>query len=165
MIIKPALTLSAFVASSVISQAHAQAANSGGGFDFMGLLPLVFIFGIMYFVLIRPQQKKAKQHREMLNQINRGDRVVTNGGLIGEVHQVVDESEIHLEIADGVRVRVARSMISQLMEKTQPLSVVSGSKVSASSSSKGKKTSMAGDRKTGTAARKKTATTTRKKSS
>jgi preprotein translocase subunit YajC len=140
MIAKPTLVLSAFSAFIVASDfAHAQAAGSAGGFDFMGLLPLVFIFGIMYFVLIRPQQKKAKEHREMLNQINRGDRVITNGGLIGEVHQVVDENEIHLEIADGVRVRVARSMIAQLMEKTRPLSVVSSSKTSASSSAKEKK--------------------------
>ena len=101
-----------------ISPAYAQGAAPGGGFDIMTLLPLVLIFVVFYFLLIRPQQKKVKEHREMLGKLRRGDKVVTNGGIVGQIMKVVSENELDLEIADGVRVRVLRGMISSLYART-----------------------------------------------
>lgn len=99
-----------------ISPAYAQAA--GGGGDMLGtLLPLVLIFVVFYFLLIRPQQKKAKQHREMLGELRRGDRVVTSGGIIGTITRVIGDSELAVEISDGVKVRVMRGMISDVISK------------------------------------------------
>ena len=100
-----------------ISPAYAQGAG-GGGFDIMTLLPLVLIFVVFYFLLIRPQQKKAKDHRTMLGQLHRGDKVVTNGGIVGQIRKVISENELDLEIANGVRVRVVRSMISTLYARS-----------------------------------------------
>ena len=104
----------------LISPAYAQDAGDGGGFDIGFLLPMVLIFGVFYMLLIRPQQKKAKQHRELLEALRRGDRIITNGGLIGLIIKVVDANELIVEIADGVRVRVARSMVSTVIAKTEP---------------------------------------------
>lgn len=102
----------------LISPAYAQ---SAGGSDFIvSLLPLVLIFVVFYFLLIRPQQKKVKAHKEMLSNIRRGDRVVTNGGIIGTVTRVNDDSELTLEIAEGVRVRSLRSMVADVLAKTEP---------------------------------------------
>ena len=103
-----------------ISPAWAQSAGGGGFGELGGLLPLVLIFVVFYFLLIRPQQKKAKQHREMLGNIRRGDRVVTNGGLIGTISRVPNETELIVEIADGVKVRVLRGMIAESLTKTDP---------------------------------------------
>ena len=85
----------------------------------MTLLPLVLIFVVFYFLLIRPQQKKVKEHREMLDKLRRGDRVVTNGGIIGQIIKGVNENELDLEIADGVRVRTMRGMISSVYARTE----------------------------------------------
>lgn len=104
----------------LISPAYAQNAGGAGGFDVGFLLPMVLIFGVFYMLLIRPQQKKAKQHRELLEALRRGDRIITNGGLIGLITKVVDANELIVEIAQGVRVRVARSMVSTVMAKTEP---------------------------------------------
>ena len=104
----------------LISPAYAQDAGGGGGFDIGFLLPMVLIFGVFYMLLIRPQQKKAKQHRALLEALRRGDRIITNGGLIGLIIKVVDANELIVEIADGVRVRVARSMVSTVIAKTEP---------------------------------------------
>jgi preprotein translocase subunit YajC len=103
----------------LISPAYAQAAGGPGGFDIMTLLPLVLIFVVFYFLLIRPQQKKVKEHREMLDKLRRGDKVVTNGGIIGQITKVVNENELDLEIADGVRVRTMRGMISSVYARTE----------------------------------------------
>ena len=103
----------------LISPAYAQGAAGGGDFIF-SLLPLVLIFVVFYFLLIRPQQKKLKTHKEMLSNIRRGDRVVTNGGIIGTVVRVTDDNELSLEIADGVRVRAVRAMITDVLAKTEP---------------------------------------------
>ncbi len=101
--------------------AHAQAALGGiGGFDFMSLLPLVLIFGVFYLFLIRPQQKKAQQQKDLLSSLRRGDRIITNGGIIGIITKVINDQELQVEIADGVRVRVARAMVSTLLSKTEP---------------------------------------------
>jgi preprotein translocase subunit YajC len=107
----------------LISSAYAQATGTApGGLDsqIMSFLPLVLIFVVFYFLLIRPQQKRMKQHKEMLGSIRRGDRVVTNGGLIGLVTKVTSPEELILEIADGVRVRVLRSMVANVLAKTEP---------------------------------------------
>jgi preprotein translocase subunit YajC len=85
------------------------------------LIPLILIFLIMYFLLIRPQQKKLKEHQAMVSALRRGDQVVTQGGLIGKVTKVKDEvNEIEVEIAQGVNVRVVRSTIASVLNKTEP---------------------------------------------
>ncbi len=98
--------------------AYAQVGGSVGGFDLMALAPLVLIFVVFYFLLIRPQQKRAKEHKELLTKIQRNDRVVTTGGLIGKVAKVHDErDELEVDIAEGVRVHVRRSMIADVSSK------------------------------------------------
>lgn len=104
----------------LISPAMAQGAPSIGGFDMMSILPLVLIFVVFYFFLIRPQQKKAQQQKDMLSSLRRGDRIVTNGGIIGIITKVVNDQELQVEIAEDVRVRVARSMVTDLLSKTEP---------------------------------------------
>ena len=103
-----------------ISPAYAQGAGGGGGDMLTAFLPLVLIFVVFYFLLIRPQQKKSKDHREMLGRVRRGDRVVTNGGIIGTVSKVNNETELTVEIAEGVKVLVARGMIAEVLTKNQP---------------------------------------------
>ncbi len=84
-------------------------------------LPLILIFAIMYFLLIRPQQKKVKEHQAMVEAVRRGDQVVTQGGLIGKVSKVKEgDNEIEVEIAEGVKVRVVKSTIAQVLNKTEP---------------------------------------------
>lgn len=83
-------------------------------------LPLILIFAIMWFLLIRPQQKKMKEHKAMVEALRRGDQVVTQGGVIGKVSKVKDGDEIEVEVADGVRVRVVKSTIVQVLSKTEP---------------------------------------------
>ncbi len=83
-------------------------------------IPLILIFAIMWFLLIRPQQKKLKEHRAMVEALRRGDQVVTQGGLIGKVSKVKDDDEIEVEIATGVKVRVVRGTIAQVLSKTEP---------------------------------------------
>ena len=102
-----------------VSPAYAQASGAGFG-SFASVLPLILIFVIMYFLLIRPQQRKVKQHRAMVSALRRGDQVVTQGGLIGRISRVKDDNEIEVEISDGVRVKVVRSTISQVLSKTDP---------------------------------------------
>jgi preprotein translocase subunit YajC len=106
----------------LISPAYAQA---GGLFDsqsaMIQFLPLVLIFVVFYFLLIRPQQQKQKTHRAMLDSLRRGDRVVTGGGIVGSVNRVTPGSdEIEVDIAQGVRVRVLRSTISSVLAKPDP---------------------------------------------
>ncbi|MEP1518649.1 MULTISPECIES: preprotein translocase subunit YajC [Ascidiaceihabitans] len=83
-------------------------------------IPLILIFGIMYFLLIRPQQKKVKEHAAMVQALRRGDQVVTQGGLIGKVIKVKDDNEVDVEIADGVKVRVVQNTIVTVLSKTEP---------------------------------------------
>ena len=99
----------------MISPAFAQSAGGGLG-GFASILPLILIFVIMYFLLIRPQQKKVKAHRAMVEALRRGDQVVTQGGLIGKIVRIKDDNEIEVEISEGVRVRVIRSTISQVLD-------------------------------------------------
>ena len=87
---------------------------------FQDFIPLILIFAIMYFLLIRPQQKKVKEHQNMVAALRRGDQVVTQGGLIGKVTKVKEENEIEVEVADGVKVRVLQNTIAQVLSKTEP---------------------------------------------
>lgn len=100
---------------NLIDQAHAQAAGGPAGFDFMGLAPLVVIFIAFYFFLIRPQQKKAQQQRDMLSSLAKGDRVVTVGGIIAKVHSLENEMEVVVEVEDGVRMRLLKSAIVEMI--------------------------------------------------
>ncbi|MGC2774544.1 MAG: preprotein translocase subunit YajC [Bradyrhizobium sp.] len=105
----------------MITPAFAQGAGAGSSDMMMSLLPFVLIFVIMYFLILRPQQKRAKQHTEMVKNLRRGDNVVTSGGLLGKVTKVVDDDQIEVEIADGVRVRQLRGMVSEVRAKGEPV--------------------------------------------
>ena len=96
-----------------VTPAFAQGSSPFGGDNMLiQLLPFVLIFVIMYFLILRPQQKKTRDHQELVKNLRRGDTVITSGGLVGKVTKVVDEEQIEVEIADGVRVRQVRSMVS-----------------------------------------------------
>ena len=103
-----------------ISSAYAQGAG-GGGSGLEAMLPLVLIFVVFYFLLIRPQQKKMKDHKQMLGNIRRGDIVITGGGITGKVTKVDNEHEVTVEIAKDVRVKVQRSLISGVQTKGEPV--------------------------------------------
>jgi preprotein translocase subunit YajC len=96
-------------------------AQAVGGDMLISLLPFILIFVIMYFLILRPQQQRAKQHREMVTALRRGDIVVTNGGLVGKVTRVVDDGEIELQLTDGVRVRQMRQMVSEVRARGEPV--------------------------------------------
>ena len=83
-------------------------------------IPLLLIFAIMYFLLIRPQQQKVKQHKAMVEALRRGDQVITQGGLIGKVSKVKEDGEVEVEIATGVKIRIVKSTITQVLSKTEP---------------------------------------------
>lgn len=103
-----------------VTPAYAQAAGGAGGAAFAQFIPLILIFAIMYFLMIRPQQKRAKLHREMVSAMKKGDQIITQGGIIGKVVSVRDD-EIEVEIATGVRVRVVRSTVAQVLNATAPV--------------------------------------------
>ena len=103
-----------------ISPAYAQGAG-GGGSGLEAMLPLVLIFIVFYFLLIRPQQKKMKDHKAMLGNIRRGDMVVTGGGITGKVTKVDDEHVVTVEIAKDVKVKVQRGLISSVQIKGDPI--------------------------------------------
>ena len=105
-----------------ITPAYAQAAGAPGAGDFIGMiLPLVLIMGVFYFLLIRPQQRKMKEHQEMLKKVGKGDTVITTGGLIGKVLKVVDDHELQVEVGENVKVRILRSGIADVRTKGEPL--------------------------------------------
>jgi preprotein translocase subunit YajC len=103
----------------LVTPAYAQAAPGAGG-AIASFIPLILIFAIMYFLLIRPQQKRVKEHAKMVEALRRGDQIVTQGGVIGKVSKVKDDGEIEVEIADGVRIRVVKSTVAQVLNKTEP---------------------------------------------
>jgi preprotein translocase subunit YajC len=110
----------------LVSSAYAQSLFGGGGAGdsgsmIMSLLPFALIFVIMYFLILRPQQKKAKAHQDMVKNVRRGDTVVTNGGLIGKVTKVIDDDQIEIEIADDVRIRQIRQMVTDVRAKGEPV--------------------------------------------
>ena len=112
-----------------ISPAYAQFGGgaAGGSEMLMQLLPFVLIFVIMYLLILRPQQKRQKQHQEMVKNVRRGDTVVTNGGLVGKVTKVVDDDVVEIELADDVRVRQMRSMLADVRAKGEPVKEESAS--------------------------------------
>ena len=107
----------------LITPAYAQGSLFGGGSTDMitSLLPFILIFVIMYFLILRPQQKRVKSHAEMVKNVRKGDTVITSGGLIGRVIKVVDDDQVEIEVADGVRVRQMRSMVSDVRAKGEPV--------------------------------------------
>ena len=105
-----------------ITPAYAQAAAGGDTNSMlMSLLPFLMIFVIMYFLILRPQQKRVKAHAEMVKNVRRGDTVVTNGGMIGKVTKVVDDDQIEIEIATDVKIRQLRAMITDVRAKGEPV--------------------------------------------
>lgn len=114
-----------------ISPAYAQAAGGGAG-DTSFLLMMLVVMGIFYFLLIRPQSQRAKEHRDMVNKVRRGDTVVTSGGMVGRVSRVTDNSdEIEVELADNLKVRIIKSTLIDVRSKGDP--VKDGGAVSAKS--------------------------------
>ena len=85
-----------------------------------GLFPLVLIFGVFYILLIRPQQKKVKAHREMLNNLRRGDKIITSGGIIGTVNKVADNRELQVQVSENVEIKIAPGMVADLYTSTEP---------------------------------------------
>src|SRR3954465_8527162 len=106
----------------LVTPAFAQGSPGLFGTEGLGmLLPFVLIFVIMYFLVLRPQQKRVKEHAELVKNLRRGDTVVTPGGLIGKVTKVIDDEVCEIEVADGVRVRQVRSMVSGVRVKGEPV--------------------------------------------
>ena len=106
----------------MITPAFAQGLGGGGTNDvLMSLVPFVLIFIIMWFLIIRPQQKRVKTHQEMIKNVRRGDTIVTSGGIIAKVSKVIDDAELEAEIADGVRVRILKGMVSDVRAKGEPV--------------------------------------------
>jgi preprotein translocase subunit YajC len=103
-----------------VTPAFAQS-NPLGGDTFGMLIPFVLIIVMMYFLILRPQQKRMKEHQELVKNLRRGDSVVTSGGLIGKVTKVIDDEHIEVEISEGVRVRQVRSMITGVRSKGEPV--------------------------------------------
>lgn len=104
-----------------VTPAYAQAATPGGADVIMQLAPFGIILVIMYFLILRPQQKRAKAQQEMVKNVRRGDTVITTGGLIGKVTKAAEEMEVEVEIAPNVRVRLLRQMISEVRAKGEPV--------------------------------------------
>jgi preprotein translocase subunit YajC len=104
-----------------ISPAYAQTPSILGGDGMSFLLPMVLVFVIMYFLILRPQQKRVKQHAEMVKNVRKGDTVITSGGLVGKVTKVVDDDQIEVELTEGVRVRQMRQMVTDVRAKGEPV--------------------------------------------
>ncbi|MHA7772736.1 preprotein translocase subunit YajC [Roseibium sp. M-1] len=105
-----------------ITPAYAQAAGASGTSGMLiQFLPFVAIFAIMYFLIIRPQRQRMKQHQELISNLRRGDTIVTTGGLIGKVAKVVSDGELEVELSEGVKVRVVRSMVQEVRSKSEPV--------------------------------------------
>ena len=103
-----------------VTPAFAQAAAPAGGSSMIAsFVPLILIFGIMYFLMIRPQQKKMKEHRALVEGLRRGDQVVTQGGIVGKVVKVQEDGLVEVEIAEGVKVKVVKHTITTVLNKTE----------------------------------------------
>ena len=104
-----------------ITPAYAQAATGPGAGDlFSMLMPMILIMAVFYFLLIRPQQKRVREHQKLVSELRRGDRIVTNGGLVGKVAKVED-AEILVDFAEHVQVRVLRTAVAEVRSKTEPV--------------------------------------------
>ena len=106
----------------LFTPAYAQTAGGSAGAmsGLAGIIPFILMFVIFYFLLIRPQQKRVKEHKQMVENLRRGDQVVTAGGIHGKVTKVGQEDEAELQISDGVRIRVVKSTIASVVSKTEP---------------------------------------------
>ncbi len=100
--------------------ANGAAASGGGAMGILGLLPWVAIFVIFYFLMIRPQQRRVKQHQAMIAAVKKNDVAITGGGVIGKVTKVIDDDQIEVELAEGIRVRQIRAMVSDVRAKGEP---------------------------------------------
>ena len=110
------------ITMNFITPAYAQAIGAGGPTDFvMQLVPFAVILVIMYFMIMRPQQQRAKAHQDMITSVRRGDTVVTAGGVIAKVSRTLDDAEVEVEIAQGVKVRLLRAMITDVRTKGEPV--------------------------------------------
>ena len=108
-----------------ITPAYAQSAGGGGQDLLVTFFPFILVFAIIYFLIIRPPQKRAREHKEMINNVRRGDTVVTAGGLIGKVTRVGEDNELQVEIGEGVRVRVIKSTLTDVRSKSAPVPAAS----------------------------------------
>jgi preprotein translocase subunit YajC len=105
-----------------ITPAFAQAAPGGGSADVLfQMAPFILIFVIMYFLILRPQQKRVKEHQAMVKAVRKGDTVITSGGLVGKVTKVIDDNEVEMQIGDNIRVRQMRAMIQEVRSKGEPV--------------------------------------------
>lgn len=104
-----------------ISPAYAQAAGAGMDSMIGMILPLVMIMGVFWFLLIRPQQKRVREHQEMVKNVRRGDMVVMSGGVIGKISKIVDDNEVLVEVAENVRMRFQKSAIAEVRSKGEPV--------------------------------------------
>ena len=98
-----------------ISNAYAQAGDAGPG-GLMSFLPLIVIFAVFYFMLIRPQMKRSKEHKQLVSQLSKGDEVITNGGLLGKITDVSD-TFVTLELADNLQIKLQRQAVANVMPK------------------------------------------------
>lgn len=105
-----------------ITPAYAQSAAGGEPSLIIQLLPFAAMIAIFYFLLIRPQQRKVKEHRAKVSSVRRGDTIVTGGGMIGKVTKVIDDGELEVEISKGMKVRIVRHTLSEVLSKTEPAS-------------------------------------------
>ena len=106
----------------MITPAFAQSAGAPGTSDMLiQIVPFVLIFVIMYFLIIRPQQRRAREHQEMIKNVRRGDVVVMSGGIVGKVTKVSDDAEMEIEAGEGVKIRVMRGMIADVRSKSEPV--------------------------------------------
>lgn len=114
------LSIALFAQTFLIQSAHAQAGEPSAQSALIQFLPLVFIFVIFYFLLIRPQAQARKKHMEMVSNVRRGDVVVTAGGIVGKVTKVLESDEVMVELADNVSVKVVKATLSDVRTKPQP---------------------------------------------
>ena len=105
-----------------VTQAFAQSFGGAGGSDLLvSVLPFLLIFVIMYFLILRPQRQQARRREDMLKAVRRGDTIVLGGGMIGKVSKVIDDNEVEVQIAEGVKVRALRSLIAEVRTKSEPV--------------------------------------------
>lgn len=128
----------------LISPAFAQGLT-GGGDGFVAFLPLILIFVVFYFLLIRPQMKRQKEHKNKLGSIRRGDKIVTGGGIIATVTRIGEGDQIDAEIASGVKVKVMRNLVADVLTKTEPVSSGKSDKAEDKDRKRGRGKSKPGD--------------------
>nr|WP_116653606.1 preprotein translocase subunit YajC [Pelagibacterium sediminicola] len=104
-----------------VTPAYAQGPAGGGMELFSSFVPIILLIAIFWFLIFRPQQKRMKEHKAMLEAVKRGDTIVTNGGIVGKVTKVVENEDIEIEVAQGVKVKVVRTMIADVRTKSEPV--------------------------------------------